>query len=255
MKSFGVAVLISATWIAVSTRDGGYSAAVGEVEFISQNDYMLWFLQGEDTAGQPVSTHVKETHSYSDVGDLLEVSVRLEGIDMPFEKSETITIRRSGQVVAVDGVAVGDAEDARVDFLPRIPDSGPLSIGTSWIDTVSSGGSKPYGPTSYRAERHYEVVGTEEIDGSTTVLIVGEGTLALRQGGWQNEDQGVFWWQDVAGPVVDSVWFATERGQLVRDITFMDLVGTGGFGNGAQEVRMDSGLRSRVDRRVQSSAK
>lgn len=236
-------------------QKASYAPTGTPLEYLSENDYMLWFLQGVDTAGQPVSTRTQETHSYSKSGDLLEVAVQLKGLDKPFESKQTMKIRRTGRVVEVDGVPVAEAENARVDFLPRMPASGPLETGRTWVDSVSSAGSKPYGETHYCASRTYRVVGPTDIEGIPVILIVGEGTLTLRQGGWQNEQQGVFWWQEVEGPVVDSVWFDPEAGHLIKDVTAMDLVGMGGVGNGQREMKMESGLRSRVERTLQRSRK
>lgn len=233
-------------------RSVRYAATDGELEYVSVNDYLLWFLQGADTAGQPTSTRTKELHRYSEADGLIETHVRLQGIDVAFESTQTLTIRGTGRVLAVDGVAVADAESPRVDFLPRLPESGTLEPGRTWVDTVSSAGERPYGRTHYRADRTYRVVGSTVLGGQRAVLFVGEGTLALRQGGWQNEEQGVFWWQDVTGPVTDSVWFFPETGHLARSVTSMNLLGTGGFGNGQRQVEMPSGLRSRVDRVIEA---
>lgn len=255
MKSLGFVLLLASGFAVLSglttIQETGYAATRSPLEYVTGNDYMLWFLQGADTVGQPVSTQNKETHRYSGAGELLDVDVRLEGIDMPFESRQTMKIRRTGRIVEVDGTPVGELESARVDFLPRIPVTGALEAGRTWIDTVSSSGTQPCGETNYRARRAYRVVGPAEVEGMSAVLLVAEGSLALRQGGWQSEQQGVFWWQEVEGPVVDSVWFALE-GHVIKDITSMDLTGTGGFGNGDQQTEMASGLRSRVERALQT---
>jgi hypothetical protein len=95
-------------------------------------------------------------------------------------------------------------------------------------------------------QRQYRVERLVDSLGSQLALILSRGQMRLRQGGWQDSASAVVWWQEVAGPAVDSIWYDTHRGQIVASYIAMDLVGTGGAGPLGGGTRMASGLRSSV---------
>ena len=164
-----------------------------------------------------------------------------------FSATNVYGIDTSGRVHTVDGVPVHRVPHARVDVLPHITvPTTELAIGTEWTESVQAGGRQDYGETRYRAERNYEVVDNLEYNGVRVFLIVGIGEMSLRQGGWRDSEQNVAWWQDISGPVFDSVWFDPAAGQLVGNATHMDLSGTGGSTD--QALELPSGLRSSIRR-------
>lgn len=251
MKLCTALVATGAAAILGAATQVNYKAGQGEVRYTSENEYLMWFVQGSDTLGGPVSTTTLETHTYRDAGSQLQVRVRLEGVDSPFESEEEYIIARNGRVIAVGGVPVAEVEGARVDLLPRLPADGMVEPGTTWADTVSTENITDYGPTRYVVVRHYRAQGFVEIAGRRALLLVATGEMSLRQGGWEDEAQGVYWWQDVSGPVRDSVWFDPDAGNVLRKASYMDLAGAGGFGMGEEEVRMPSGLRSSIVRTIE----
>jgi hypothetical protein len=228
-----------------------YRASPSEIQYSSENEYLLWFVQGSDTLGTPVKTITRETHIYKDSGQYLEVGVRLEGVSSSFQSEQEFTITRNGRVIAVGGVPVAEAQGARVDLLPRLPADGVMGPGVVWVDTVSNEHVEDYGPTKYVARRHYRAEGIVDVAGRGAWLMVSTGEMSLRQGGWEDQAEGVYWWQDVSGPVYDSVWFDPEVGTVLKKYTYMDLTGEGGFGRGQQEIRMPSGLRSLIVRTIE----
>ena len=240
--------MVSAAVVAggVATQEAGpYKAQPEPVVFESVNDYMLWFLQGSDTAGQPITTTTVETHDWSASRDGLSVHVILSGEG--FSSETTYEVEPSGRVVTVDGVQVADVEGARVDLLPRLQ-AGVLEVGMTWMDEVSASAERDYGDTSYHATRRYEVDRVAEVAGTEVLVVVSTGELRLRQGGWQDTNQTSSWWQEVSGPVVDTVWFDPEAGRLVADATHMVLSGEGGVSSAGGSVSLPSGLRSSVRR-------
>jgi hypothetical protein len=82
--------------------------------------------------------------------------------------------------------------------------------------------------------------------GTKLALIVGHGEMKLRQGGWQDSTQALVWWQEVAGPALDTVWFDTRSGRVLSSVAVMTLVGTGGAGPRGGGTTMPSGLRSSI---------
>jgi hypothetical protein len=94
----------------------------------------MYFVQGGDTLGQPVTTRTLEFRRFQPATSGLQLWVRLEGTEPePFSSDETYTITPSGRVLAVDGQPVSEVPNARVDVLPRFPSSGgALRQGTEW---------------------------------------------------------------------------------------------------------------------------
>ena len=205
----------------------------------------MYFVRGGDTLGEPVSTTTRESWYLRNAAKGLELWTRLEGSG--FSAQETYTITPEGRVTAVGGKPVSDVPNARVDVLPRLASGGrSLSAGLQWFDTVSSRGTESYGLTYYDVVRNYRVVRTIDTLNTKLGLLVATGRMKLRQGGWQDSTQGSVWWQEVSGPVTDTVWFDTRAGNVFESLTVMNLTGTGGFGPLAGGITMPSGLRSSV---------
>jgi hypothetical protein len=227
-----------------------YRASVDTLQYQSTGFDLMWFVQGRDTLGQPVTTRFLELHSATDSASGLQYWVRMEEMGgTGFESEKTYSISRSGRVLAVDGRPVDQTPQARVDFLPRLPEP-PVDLrpGLKWEDTVSVAYDHPYGPAYYKVRRTYRVERALDTLNTTAFLFVGDGEVRFRQGGWQDSIRGIIWWQEVEGPVTDSVWFDTRAGRLIRDRTTLSLVGTGGAGTAKDSVVMPSGLRSNVVR-------
>lgn len=231
-----------------TVRAQQYTFPHDTVQYDSENSYLMYFVRGGDTLGEPVTTHTRE----SQVGLQAtgRVSVTLRSLDGgSFRRTDIYDVSPSGRVTAVNGTPVSSAPDARVDFLPRLPEPPvPLTVGTAWNDTVEVHGSRPYGQTFYTVRRAYSVTRVVDTLESRLALAVAAGTMQLRQGGWQDSTRGLVWWQEVAGPVVDSVWIDLRSGELVADFAIMDLTGRGGVGPKGSSDGMPSGLRSSVRR-------
>jgi hypothetical protein len=225
-----------------STR---YQPSPDTLRFQSLNSYLMYFVRGTDTLGEPVSTTTRESRHLRTVAGGLELWTRLEGEG--FSAQESYTLTPEGRVIAVGGKPVGDAPNARVDVLPRLAIGGrAMNVGTQWSDTVSVRRTQSYGLTYYDVARNYRVIRTVDTLDTKLALLVANGQMKLRQGGWQDSAQGVAWWQEVRGPVTDTVWFDTRAGNIHQTFTIMNLVGTGGYGPLAGGVTMPSGLRSSV---------
>ncbi|HSM07332.1 MAG TPA: hypothetical protein VK858_22075 [Longimicrobiales bacterium] len=232
---------------AVVAAAGPYGATPEPVAYVSQNDFVIWFVEGTDTLGNPVSAETREVLHIRDAEGGLEVAV--DQVDAEFSSSNVYGIDESGRVRSVDGQAVEDIATPRVDLLPRVPlDWADLQPGATWEDRVARSGEEPFGPTAYSAVRSYEVVGEVEAFGRRALLLVSSGRVELRQGGFQDAAQSVIWWQEVQGPVLDSVWFDVETRRLLANATHMDLSGTAGFEGGGESLTLPSGLRSSVRR-------
>lgn len=234
-----------------------YGPAPDTVAYEATNSYLLYFLQGADTLGQGLTTRALERHLLRKSGRVLELSVTLDGLGSPsFHSEEVFTVTPSGRVLLVDGAPPGAKPHGRVDVLPRLPEAGgPLKPGDRWLDTVSTTSSASYGPTAYSVRRNYRVVQAKDTLGARVLLFVAEGQMRLRHGGWQDSIQGLRWWLEAEGPVVDSVWFDAGAGRLVRNVTFMDLAGDGGVGTPDQTLRLRGGLRSSIHRARVSEAR
>jgi hypothetical protein len=240
-----VLALIAASILTAAT--GPYRPTAEPVEYVSQNDFVLWFVQGADTLGDPVSTRSRETLHVREADGGLEVAVDM--VDEEFSSSHVYGIDASGRVGSVDGSPVDEIATPRVDVLPRVPVAwAELSPGTTWEDVVTRSGEEPFGSTAYTARRSYRVVGEEDAFGTRALLLVATGSVQLRQGGFQDPAQAVRWWQEVEGPVLDSVWFDVETRSLLANATHMDLAGTAGFEGGGDAITLPSGLRSSVRR-------
>jgi hypothetical protein len=217
--------------------------------FVSENSYLMYFVRGTDTLGQPITTRTRETHVF--VGDTpYGVSVSLRSLDgSPFARADVYTIDPFGRVLRENGKPVADVPNARVDFLPRLPRATrPLEVGDTWNDSVYTEFNESFGKTFYRVNRRYSVARVVDSLGTKVAVIIGEGTIRLRQGGWEDSTRGVAWWQQVSGSVKDTVWFDLGAGWLLSDVARMDLRGTGGGGLPNAGVSMPSGLRSTVRR-------
>ncbi len=234
-------------FVVTGTAGGLYGPESGSRTYEQQNDYVLWFVQGVDTVGQPISSRISETLTFQEEAGALIVQVAMEGEG--FSDSSAYTVDPTGRVLAVDGTLVSEIATPRVDLLPRIPFTlAELAPGTTWQDEVARSGEEPWGTTSYAANRSYTVVGSQEAFGTDALLLLAEGEIRLRQGGWQDPAETVSWGQEVAGPVIDSVWIDAATGQLVAGTTHMDLAGTAVFQGGGQSMSLPSGLKSSVRR-------
>jgi hypothetical protein len=225
-----------------------YRPTPDTLRYESVNSYFLYFVRGGDTLGQPVSTRTLESRYFLATGGNLDIRVRLDGLDEPrFSSENSYTVTPTGQLVLVSGRPAADVPNARVDLLLRLPRStGDLQVGHVWDDSITAGGSRPYGTTSYRVRRRYLVARMVDTLGTQLALIIGQGRMHIRQGGWQDSASAVVWWQEVDGPVIDSTWFDTRSGQIHASFTTMDLSGVGGAGPIGGGLRMPSGLRSSV---------
>jgi hypothetical protein len=225
-----------------------YRPTSDTLRYESSNSYLLYFVRGSDTLGQPVATRTLESRYFAPAGANLDVWVRLEGTGaFAFHAVQTYRVTRTGRLLLVAGKPAADDPTARVDLLPRLPSTSTgLSVGDTWSDSVFDGGAQSYGRVFYRARRLYRVERLVDTLGSRLALLVSHGQMQLRQGGWQDSSAAVVWWQEVQGPVIDSVWFDTNRGQIAASYTAMDLAGTGGVGPIGGGDRMPSGLRSSV---------
>lgn len=222
-----------------------YEPAVDTIRYQSLNSYFMYFIRGADTLGEPVSTTTRESRFFRKAGAGLEVWVRLEGDG--FSAEETYAITPAGRVTAVGGRPVAEVPNARVDILPRLPaPTRALNAGVQWTDTAVVRGSQSYGSTHYEVRRAYRVTRSVDTLGTRLALIVADGQMKLRQGGWQDSAQGQVWWQEVSGPVADTVWFDARAGNVRQSVAVMNLSGNGGFGPIGGGVTMPSGLRSSV---------
>jgi len=233
---------------AVPQAAARYRASPDTLRYSSLNSYMMYFVRGADTLGQPVTTRTLEFRRFEPSASGLRVWVRLEGTGPnTFRSEETYTINPVGRILSVDGRPVADVPNARVDLLPRFSSTdASLQSGRQWIDTVSVHGTESYGPTSYDVRRTYRVVRTIDTLGTQVALIAAQGEMRLRQGGWQDSAQALVWWQEVAGPAIDTVWFDTRAGRVLASVAIMNLTGTGGVGPRGGGTAMPSGLRSSI---------
>ncbi len=225
-----------------------YHASPDTLRYTSLNSYLMYFVRGADTLGQPVTTRTLEFRRFEAAESGLRLWVRLEGIGQnSFRSEHTYTITPSGRVLTVNGQPVSEVPDARVDVLPRFSATdGSLEAGTQWTDTVSVHSTQPYGPTFYNVRRTYRVLRVVDTLSSRLAVIVAQGEMRLRQGGWQDSAQALVWWQEVAGPATDTIWFDARGGRIVTSVAVMNLTGTGGVGPRGSKTAMPSGLRSSI---------
>jgi len=222
-----------------------YKPTSDTLRYFSDNTYLLYFVQGADTLGSPVSTRTMESRMATAASGQLLLWVRLKGMgEPPFQAEATYGVSPSGRLLAVGGKPAADVPNARVDLLPRFPSPAPpATTGFRWSDTVSIRGEQPYGPTYYEVQREYQVLRVIDTLGTELAYVVAGGRMRLRQGGWQDEAHKFAWWQEVAGPVVDTLYFDTRRGVVLSSHVVIDLLGTGGAVGGPI---LASGLRSSV---------
>jgi len=225
-----------------------YRASPDTLRYSSLNLYLLYFVRGADTLGQPVTTRTLEFRRVEPEPSGLRLWVRLEGTGQSsFRSEQTYTITASGRVLSVDGRPVAEVPDARVDVLPHFSDaSGSLEPGAQWTDTVSVHGTQSYGRTFYDVRRTYRVLRMIDTLSTRVAVIAAQGEMRLRQGGWQDSAQALVWWQEVAGPATDTVWFDARAGRVLASVAVMNLTGTGGVGPHGGGARMPSGLRSTI---------
>lgn len=242
------ALLTAAFSTAVGQAAARYRPSPDTLRYESINSYLMYFVQGGDTLGQPVMTRTLEFRRLAPTSSGLHLWVHLEGTEPePFRSQETYTITPWGRVVSVDGRPVSEVPNARVDVLPRFSTGGgALGPGAEWSDTLSFQRTEPYGHSYYDVRRRYRVVRMVDSASTTLALITAEGEIRLRQGGWQDSTQALVWWQEVAGPTADTVWFDTRAGRILASVAVMNLVGTGGFGPLGGGITMPSGLRSSI---------
>ena len=225
-----------------------YRASPDTLHYTSDNAYLLYFVRGADTLGQPMATTTHESRLVSSAKNGLSVWVRLIGTgEYPFDFAETYLVSATGRLLAVGGQPLSEMPSARVDLLPRLPTPAQaLTSGSTWTDTVSIQHQEPYGPIRYAVQRSYKVLRIVDSLGSQIAFIVGTGQMQLRQGGWQDEASRQVWWQEVTGPVADTVAFDISRGRVVSSYAHMDLIGAGGAGPIGTGDTLPSGLRSSV---------
>jgi hypothetical protein len=219
--------VLAVAGLTVGLGEGPYQAIDHDLVYNASNDYLLYFVDGSDTLGGPVSTELTEVHTFFPAVSGLDLTVRLEGDGV--ESESRFGIGFDGRVETIDGRSIDEVSSPRVDVLPRIPlPAGSLKAGARWIDSVAVADTATYGKREwYRVVREYEVVGDVDLEGQTVVLIVSEGTVSLRQGGLHPDNAQNRWFQEVSGLVVDSVWFDATSGTLIQDATRMRLTGFG----------------------------
>jgi hypothetical protein len=250
---FRLLVGLMVTWSSSSGAQAviQYRPSGDTLRFESTNTYQMFFVRGADTLGEPITTRTLELQHFASVNGALSVWVRLQSLEgNSFSREDTYTVTTSGRVLTEGGRSVDATPHARVDLLPRLPDPAvPFNVGARWVDTVGVAREEAYGATRYSVAREWRVTRMVDTMGTSAALLVAQGTMRLRQGGWQDSIQGIVWWQEATGPVVDSAWFDTRNGALLADVTLMNLAGTGGGGprTGGGAV-MPSGLRSVVRR-------
>jgi hypothetical protein len=240
--------------VAAAVRSGGaqaparYLPSPDTLRYESLNSYLTYFVRGRDTLGRPVSIRTLEFRRGRAVASGLEFWVRVQGTEPnPSRSEQTYTVTPSGRVLTVDGRPVGEVSNARVDLLPRFAATGGvLEPGVAWNDTVSLRSTESHGPTHYSVRRSYRVLRVVDSAGTRLAQLVAQGDMRLRQGGWQDSAQALVWWQEVAGPVTDTVWFDTRAGRVRASFSVMHLVGSGGFGPRGGGTTMPTGLRSSV---------
>ena len=226
-----------------------YRAGADTVTYESVNVYRMYFVRGADTLGEPQSSRTLERHVLRRDGDRLQLTVALEGIDSPFQVETPFEITPAGRVLRVGGRPVAEVAGAQVDVLPRLPaTAATLAPGLQWKDTVSAAHAQPYGETYYRVRREYQLHRVVDTLSTQLAFITATGEMALRQGGWQDSTAGVVWWQEVRGPIADTLWFDVRRGSVHTSVAHMSLVGSGGAGPRGAGVTMPSGLSSLVRR-------
>lgn len=241
-----VGLLLLTNGEAVLAQAPRYQPSTDTVRYQSLNSYLMYFVRGGDTLGEPASTTARESRQFRKAAASLELWTRLEGSE-GFSAEEIYSITPEGRVTAVGGRPVRDVPNARVDVLPRFATgSGPLNAGVQWTDTVAVRGTQSYGATHYEVRREYRVVRTVDSLDTRLALIVANGQMKLRQGGWQDSAQGLVWWQEATGPIADTIWFDLRDGDIRQSVGVMNLSGTGGFGPIGGGVTMPSGLRSSV---------
>lgn len=227
-----------------------YGAAHDTLWFQSVNQYRMYFVRGADTLGDPVSTRTLERETFLGGADTLSVNVQLRGLgQFPFTNEQVYGVLSSGKVVAVGGHPVDSVAHARVDLFLHFPTPPRVATpGVAWRDSVSNAHIASYGPENYSVVRDLRVISVADSGGVPVCLVVGAGVMRLRQGGWQDSTAGTRWWQEVQGPVVDSLWFDLLRGAVIQDVAVMRLIGSGGVVGPTGSTPMSSGLLSSVRR-------
>ena len=243
-----VCLLFPAHGLALPQAAARYRASPDTLRYTSLNSYLMYFVRGADTLGQPVTTQTLELRRFEAAESGLRLWVRLEGTGQnSFRSEQTYTITPSGRVLTVNGRPVSEVPNARVDVLPRFSAiDGSLEAGSQWTDTVSAHSTQSYGPTFYNVRRTYRVLRVIDTLSSRLAVIVAQGEMQLRQGGWQDSVQSLVWWQEVAGPATDTVWFDAHRGHIVTSVAVLNLTGSGGVGPRGSKIVMPSGLRSSI---------
>ena len=137
-----------------------YRASPDTLRYSSLNSYLMYFVRGADTLGQPVTTRTLEFRRFEPAASGLRVSVRLEGTGPnTFRSEETYTINPFGRVLSVNGRPVAEVPNARVDLLPRFASTdASLQSGRQWTDSLSVHGTESYGPTFNDVRRTYRVL-------------------------------------------------------------------------------------------------
>lgn len=244
-------VLLVAVIVLPNRSEGqlAYRTHNDTIIYESANEYRMYFVRGIDTLGQPIATRTIERHSTRAARGQIELLVATEGVEQPFQAQNTYEVTPRGQVLRVDGRPVAEVPNARVDVLPRFPGPAtPPVVGLRWVDSVFVADTQSYGPTYYRVRREYRLQRLIDTLSTQLALITSGGEMALRHGGWEDSSAGVLWWQEVKGPVTDTIWFDVRRGIVHSDAAHMVLSGSGGGGPKKSVVTMPSGLRSSVRR-------
>lgn len=141
----GLAILVASATPSVAQLR--YQPTRDTLRYESANTYLLYFVRGSDTLGQPISSKTQELRFFKANGTTLEAWVSLRALDgSGFQSEETYTVTTNGRLIAVNGHPVGSGSNVRVDFLPRLPaHSRVQKSGDSWTDSVRNDGNDSYG--------------------------------------------------------------------------------------------------------------
>lgn len=202
-----------------------YKPPSTEVFVATTNPYRMYWLRGKDTIGAPVQELTLERQSWSRAGSGLRVLLDQLALDVTRRTStDTFDVEPNGRVARINGKAPGVHE--RVDFLLHLPTT-PLTVGTTWMDTLASRNDGVGGEHHYTIRRRYTAVATLDTLGRHLLRISASGIVTYRDAWWVDSTRNRFYSIDVGGPVTESYLFDLAAGQLVMRSWKMDLHGSG----------------------------
>jgi hypothetical protein len=191
-----------------------------------RNPYRMYWVRGRDTVGEDhmdltIERQVWRADSLNLVADIIQSTLTVARRS----HTDTFTVSPLGRVIRIDGRAPGLND--RVDLLLGLPAT-PLTVGSTWGDTIDSRAVGPAGQHLYVVQRQYRVTRQVDTLGSVATEVQAKGTVHYRDAWWVDSTAGSYAWVDVAGPVTESYWFDSSRGRLLARYWSMDLRGQGG---------------------------